>query len=78
MMHGSGTSLQDSTQLWVSLLGSAMAEWSISPGVAVFGRAEVVVPTTRKSFLDGYGTEPPVYQVPSVAFRAALGLELRF
>jgi hypothetical protein len=76
IMHGSGTSLQDSTQLWVSLLGSAMAEWSISPGVAVFGRADVVVPTTRSSFAVPAGSV--VYEVPAVAGRGALGLELRF
>jgi len=76
IMHGWGTSLQDSTHLWFSLLGSALASWSISPAVAVFGRAEVVVPTTRKSFSVPFGDV--VYQIPDVAVRAALGLELRF
>src|SRR5450631_8914 len=74
IMHGSGTTLQDSTQLWLSLLGSALASWSISPAVAVFGRVEVVVPTTQKSFATGN----VVYAVPDVAVRGALGLELRF
>jgi len=73
---GSGTPLQNDTQLWFSLLGAGMASWSISPTVAAFGRAEVVVPTTRKAF--GFGSGDPVYKVPAVAVRAALGLELRF
>ena len=77
IMHGSGASLQDSTQLWVSLLGSALASWSISSAVAVFGRAEVVVPTARKTFVNP-GSLTAIYQVPAVAFRGSLGLELRF
>lgn len=76
VMHGSGTNLQNGTQPWFSLLGSVMASWSISPTVAVFGRAEVVLPTTRSSFAVPYGNV--VYQVPAVAVRGALGLELRF
>ena len=76
VMHGSGTVLQDSTQLWLALLGSALASWSISPAVAVFGRADLALPTGRKSFLDPPGNT--VYKVPAVAVRGALGLELRF
>jgi hypothetical protein len=76
IMHGSGAALQDSTQLWASLLGSAIASWSISSAVAVFGRAEVVVPTIQATFLNQFGN--PVYKVPAVAFRGSLGLELRF
>jgi hypothetical protein len=75
-MHGSGASLEDSTHDWVSLLGSALASWSISPAIGVFGRAEVVVPTSRSSFSDPSG--PLVYRVSAVAFRGSLGLELRF
>jgi hypothetical protein len=75
VMHGSGTDLLDSTQLWLSLLGSALAAWKISPAVAAFGRADVVVPTAR-SFINPYGNT--VYEVPAVAVRGALGLELRF
>jgi hypothetical protein len=78
IMQGSGTDLSDGTQLWFSLLGSAMASWSISPAVAVFGRAEVVVPTTRRTFLDVAYPANTVYKVPAVAVRGALGLELRF
>jgi hypothetical protein len=76
IMHGSGTELNDSTQHWFSLLASAVAAWSISPGVAVFARPEVLVPTGRRSFLNPPGNT--VYKVPAVAFRGALGLELRF
>ena len=76
IMHGSGTELNYSTQHWYSLLASAVAAWSISPGIAVFGRPEVLVPTGRRSFLDPGGNT--VYKVPAVAFRGALGLELRF
>jgi hypothetical protein len=76
IMHGWGTDFQDSTHVWVSLLGSALASWSISPAVGVFGRAEAVVPTARKRFSVPDGNV--VYQVPDVAVRGALGLELRF
>ncbi len=76
VMHGSGTTLQDGTQLWFSLLGAALASWSISPAIAVFGRAEVVVPTARKTFAVPFGNV--VYRVPAAAGRGALGLELRF
>jgi hypothetical protein len=76
IMHGSGASLQDSTQRWVSLLGSALASWSISPAVGVFGRAEVVVPTSRRSFSPPGATD--IYKVSAVALRGSLGLELRF
>jgi hypothetical protein len=77
VMHGSGTDLQDRTQLWLSLVGSALASLSISPAVAVFARAEVVVPTARRSFVDPSSLST-VYKVPADAVRLALGLELRF
>ena len=76
VMYGSGTPLQDGTQSWLSLLGSGLASWSISPAVAVFGRADVVVPTTRRTFFDL--NQNPLYEVPAVAVRGALGIELRF
>jgi hypothetical protein len=75
-MRGSGASFQDRTHSWFSLVGSAMAVLSISPAVAVFGRADVVVPTARRTFLNQYTIA--VYQVPAHAVRGALGLELRF
>jgi hypothetical protein len=76
IMHGSGTELQDSTQHWFSLLASVVAAWSISPAVAAFVRPEVLVPTGQRTFLNPPGSN--VYQVPTVAVRGALGLELRF
>ena len=78
IMHGSGTAIQDATQLWLSLLGAVTASWSISPAVAVFARTEVVVPTQRKTFDGPSFTGTPIYEVPSVALRGALGIELRF
>lgn len=78
IMHGSGTALQDRTQLWLSLLGSALAAWSISPAVAVFARADLVFPATPGTFLGVGGNGNTVYKVPAVAVRGALGLELRF
>jgi len=77
VMHGSGTALQDGTQVWLSLLGSALASLSISSAVAVFGRADVVVPTVRNSFFNPSSLYT-VYKVPAAAVRGALGLELRF
>ena len=77
IMHGSGTNLQDGTQLWLSLLGSGLASWSISQAVAVFGRADIVVPTTRRIFFNPVSLNT-IYEVPAVAVRVALGLELRF
>jgi hypothetical protein len=76
-MRGSGTSFQDRTHYWFSLVGSAMAVLSISPAVAVFARADVVVPTARRSFSNSNESNT-VYQVPANASRGALGLELRF
>lgn len=76
IMDGSGTQLQASTQPWLSLLGSGLASWSISPSVAVFGRADVVLPTTRTTFLDSNAQGDTIYKVPAVAVRGALGLEL--
>ena len=78
VMHGSGTELQDGTQLWLSLLGSALASLSISPSVAVFGRADVVLPTDRRTFFDFIPYGNTIYKVSTVAVRVALGLELRF
>ena len=77
VMDGSGTELQASTQFWFSLLASGLASWSISPSVAVFGRADVVLPTARTTYLDSIPYGNTIYKVPAVALRGALGLELR-
>jgi hypothetical protein len=46
------------------------------PG-AIFGRADLVLPTTRSSFFDSFPYGNIIYKVPAVAVRGALGLELR-
>jgi hypothetical protein len=71
-----GIDFVNDTQLWLSPLGSAVASWSITPVVAVFGRADVVVPGTRRTFLTDFNQE--VYKVPAIAARAAVGIEFRF
>jgi hypothetical protein len=65
-----------STQYWASPLGSAVAGVTLLPDVVVFARADVVIPSTRRSFLADGGSE--IYKVPAVAARGAVGLELRF
>jgi hypothetical protein len=75
--------VNDGTQLWVSPLVAAVVAWNISPRISVFGKAEVVVPSIQRTFLAVVpnGTEPllwEIYVVPTVATRAALGVEVRF
>ena len=76
--------VNDGTQLWVSPLVAALVAWNISPRISVFGKAEVVVPTIQRTFLavvPNPGTDPllwPIYVVPTVATRGALGVEVRF
>jgi hypothetical protein len=81
VMHASklvGLPSTDSTQSWFSPVGSAVAGVAVASRVVLFARAEIVVPTTRRSFLSnpivGYYD---VYKVPAFAFRAAVGVELR-
>jgi hypothetical protein len=78
VMHGFGVPLVDSTQQWLSLLGSIIASWKVFPEVALFARADLVVPTARKTFDQANYSGFVVYQVPAVAGRGALGIELRF
>ena len=66
-----------STQYWLSPLGSVMASWSLLPRVAAFGRADVAVPGTQRSF-HGPANSADYYIVPSHSVRAALGLQLSF
>jgi len=86
-MHASGTDsypgeLANSTQLWISPLGSAVASWNVFRTLDIVFRAEVAVPTTRRSF----ATEPgasgshgaEIYRVPAIAWRGAFGIALRF
>jgi hypothetical protein len=65
-----------STQYWASPLGSAVVAVTILPDVVVFARADVVIPSTRRSFAADGGGE--IYKVPAVAARGAVGIELRF
>ena len=65
------------TRPWFSALGSASASWRISGKVVVSMRADVAVPTTHELFLTGMN-DHPIYQVPAVAFRGAIGIEHSF
>jgi hypothetical protein len=83
VMHASklvGLPSTDSTQSWFSPMGSAVAGLTVASRVVVFARMDVVVPTTRRSFLSnpsaGVGYFD-VYKVPRFALRAAVGVELR-
>jgi hypothetical protein len=87
VMHGSvdGGDLQDPTQLWLSLLGGAAISWRVYPAVAIFGRGEVVAPTTQRTFIARETVAPrdtqavgQGYTVPAVAGRGAVGIEMRF
>ena len=68
--------VKEGTQYWVSPVGSAMASWRVSSRGAIFGRAEVAVPGTRRTFQTSDNAD--LYRVRAVAARGALGLELRF
>ena len=61
-------------------IGSAVAGLTVASRVVVFARAEVVFPTTRRSFpqVNQGGAITDVYKIPAHAFRAVLGVELRF
>jgi hypothetical protein len=87
VMHGSVESgdLQDPTQVWLSLLGGAAISWRVYPAVAIFGRGEVVVPTTQRTFIARDTVAPrdiqagtQAYTVPAVAGRGAIGIEMCF
>jgi len=81
-MHASGIQgpTATDTQYWASLLGSALAALTVASRVGVFARADVVFPTTRRSFIEvnAGGGIGDVYKIPARAFRAVLGVELRF
>jgi hypothetical protein len=81
VMHASklnGFPSTDSTQSWFSPVASVMTSVVVASRVVLFARGDVVVPTTRRSFLSdpsvGYFD---VYKVPAVASRATVGVELR-
>lgn len=72
--------LEGTTQYWLSPLVSSTAALPLSSTTTLFLRADVVVPSTRRSFHSDMALLPwnEYYQVPEVAIRGALGLELRF
>ncbi|WP_437957710.1 hypothetical protein WME76_41445 [Sorangium sp. So ce119] len=75
-MHAEGYGVSDPDEgfaLWAALRGGAAAAWVIAPWMRLRLRLEAVVPLKRPRFvLEGVGD---VHE-PSVAARAALGLEL--
>ncbi|WP_437506131.1 hypothetical protein [Sorangium sp. So ce1099] len=75
-MHAEGYGVSDPDEgsaLWAALRGGAAAAWVVEPWVRLRLRLEAVVPLKRPRFvLEGVGD---VHE-PSVAARAALGLEL--
>ncbi|WP_437755593.1 hypothetical protein [Sorangium sp. So ce1389] len=77
-MHAEGYGVSDPDEgsaLWVALRSGAAAAWLVAPWVRLRLRLEAVVPLKRPRFvLEGVGE---VHE-PSVAARAALGLELAF
>jgi hypothetical protein len=84
-MHVSGAppsalgdrSMANSTQYWPAPEASVLATWRLSTRVSLFGRSDVVVPSTRRNFHSAVGNDDP-YTVPALATRGALGIELRF
>jgi hypothetical protein len=81
VMHASklnGLPSTDSTQSWVSPMGSAVAAVTVASRVVLFARTDVVTPITRRSFMShpsvGYYD---VYKVPAFAYRTVVGVELR-
>jgi len=81
-MHASGINgpTARDTQYWASVLGSAVAALTVASRVGVFARTDVLFPTTRRSFImvNSQGGIADVYKIPAHAFRAVLGVELRF
>jgi len=84
VMTGSDSTLDmpvsDSTQYWVSAVGSVLGIWRASPSFSLFGRADVAVPSTLRSWHvgDPATNYNQVYEVDDIAVRGAVGLELRF
>jgi len=69
--------LETATVFWFSLLGSLATSWNVSPSMDVVLHADVVAPLKRPTF--GLEDNPLVeYQVPALALRGALGIEIRF
>jgi hypothetical protein len=84
VMTGSDSTIDqpviDSTQFWVSPVGSVLALWKATPTISLFGRADVAVPSTLRSW---HVEEPAttfnqIYEVDDIAVRGAVGFEIRF
>jgi len=84
IMHGSklfDLPSTDTTQYWLSAMGSAMAALTVSSRVVLFARADIIAPSTRRAFVmtdPVSGGKSDAYKIPSNALRGAMGLELRF
>jgi len=84
VMTGSDSTIDtrviDSTQFWVSPVGSVLAVWRASANLSLFGRADVAVPSTLRSWhvLDDASLQEQIYEVDAIAARGAIGLEIRF
>jgi hypothetical protein len=84
IMHGSklfDLPSTDTTQYWLSALGSAMAALTVSSRVVLFARADIIAPSTQRAFVmtdPVSGGKSDAYKIPSYALRGAMGLELRF
>jgi hypothetical protein len=63
---------------WVSLSGSALAEWQFTRAFALFARAEGLAPLAHPRFVIAQpgDSEAVVHQPSAVALRLALGLEV--
>jgi hypothetical protein len=72
--------LSSKTADWVSLLGSARASWNFSRNIAIFARADALIPLAQPRFEAGSGSpgmpDIPVHHPSAVAARGALGIEL--
>lgn len=81
-MHGTNegradVSLRTETHYWFSYLASLAAWYPATPMFDLFARADMLIPTARRTF-DIDGNILPAYIVSSRAFRGALGLAFLF
>jgi hypothetical protein len=75
-----GEQVTDGTQYWLSPVGSVLTLWRASRNFSLFGRADVAVPSTLRSWHVGGPATPvnQVYEVDDIAVRGAVGFEVRF
>lgn len=84
IMHGSklyDLPSTDTTQYWLSAMGSGTATVTVSARLVLFARADIIAPSTQRAFVvtdPVSGGKSDAYKVPSQALRGAMGLELRF